>query len=94
MSFETISVTPTTPRIGANVEGISLAEPLTNRQVDDLHRALAEHQVLFFRNQLLDEESQRGWAGTSASCTSIPIRPGQQGIPRYCRSTPTPIPSA
>ena len=27
MIFETISVTPVTPRIGATVEGIALAEP-------------------------------------------------------------------
>ena len=59
MSYETISVTPVTPRIGANIEGIALTQPLSNRQVDELHQALAEHQVLFFRNQPLDPDSHK-----------------------------------
>ena len=52
MGYETINVTPVTPRIGAEVDGLTLAKPLSNRQVEELHQALAEHQVLFFRDQL------------------------------------------
>ena len=59
MAYETINVTPVTPRIGADVEGIMLAKPLSNRQVEELHQALAEHQVLFFRNQPLDPDSHK-----------------------------------
>src|ERR1700732_489686 len=54
MPYETITVAPVTPRIGAEVEGITLAKPLSNRQVDELHQAWAEHQVLFFRNKPMD----------------------------------------
>ena len=43
MGYETIAVTPVTPRIGANVEGLTLSMPLSNRQVEELHQALAEH---------------------------------------------------
>ena len=50
MEYESITVTPVTPRIGALVEGVSLANPLSNRQVEELHCALAEHLVLFFRD--------------------------------------------
>ena len=50
MSYASIVVSPVTPRIGANVEGVRLAEPLSNRQVEELHQALAQHQVLFFRD--------------------------------------------
>jgi alpha-ketoglutarate-dependent taurine dioxygenase len=81
MSFESISVIPVTPRIGANVEGISLAEPLTNRQVDDLHRALAEHQVLFFRNQPLDEESHKRLGRYFGELHIHPNTPGPAGHP-------------
>jgi alpha-ketoglutarate-dependent taurine dioxygenase len=45
MGYETINVTPVTPRIGAEVDGLTLAKPLSNRQVEELHQALAEHQV-------------------------------------------------
>jgi taurine dioxygenase len=81
MSFETISVTPVTPRIGATVEGIALAEPLSNRQVDELHRALAEHQVLFFRDQPLDEESHKRLGRYFGDLHIHPNTPGPEGHP-------------
>ena len=40
MSYGTIGITPVTPRIGAYVEGVILAKPLRNRQVEELHEAL------------------------------------------------------
>jgi alpha-ketoglutarate-dependent taurine dioxygenase len=59
MSYATIKVKPVTPRLGAEVSNIDLTATLTNRQVDDLHTALAEHQVLFFRNQKINLEQQK-----------------------------------
>src|SRR5262249_50435638 len=59
MGYESISVTPVTPRIGAYVEGVTLAKPLSNRQVEELHQALAQRQVLFFRDQPLDVETHK-----------------------------------
>jgi taurine dioxygenase len=58
MGYESIEVTPVTPRIGANVAGLTLAKPLSNRQVEELHLALAEHQVLFFRDQPMDVDEK------------------------------------
>ncbi len=52
MGYETINVTPVTPRIGAEVDGLTLAK---------LHQALAEHQVLFFRDQPLDVEGHKAF---------------------------------
>ena len=59
MANETMRVTPVTPHVGADVDGISLSKPLSNREVEDLHQALVEHQVLFFRDQPLDVESHK-----------------------------------
>jgi alpha-ketoglutarate-dependent taurine dioxygenase len=59
MSYESIAITPVTPRIGAMVMGVTLAKPLSNRQVEELHLALAEHQVLFFRDQPMDIEAHK-----------------------------------
>jgi taurine dioxygenase len=81
MSFETITVTPVTPRIGANVEGIKLAEPLSNRQVVELHRALAEHQVLFFRDQPMDMESLKRLGRYFGELHIHPNTPGPEGHP-------------
>lgn len=61
MGYETINVTPVTPRIGAEVDGLTLAKPLSNRQVEELHQALAEHQVLFFRDQPLDVQGHKAF---------------------------------
>ena len=49
--FETITVDKVTPVIGAEVGNIDLSKPLSNRQQDEIHRALAENCVLFFRDQ-------------------------------------------
>jgi taurine dioxygenase len=57
MPYQTITAAPLTPRIGALISGVDLTAPLTNEQVDDLHRAIAEHQVIFFRDQPLDPTS-------------------------------------
>ena len=75
MGYETINVTPVTPRIGAEVDGLTLAKPLSNRQVEELHQALAEHQVLFFRDQALDVEGHKAFAAILATCTFTRTRP-------------------
>ena len=81
MGHETIHVTPVTPRIGAEVEGITLAKPLSNRQVDELHQALAEHQVLFFRNQPLDVDSHKRLGRYFGELHIHPSTPGPEGHP-------------
>lgn len=57
MAYETITADPMTPRIGAVISGIDLAAPLSTRQVADLQQAIADHQVIFFRDQKLDPAS-------------------------------------
>ena len=59
MQYESITITPVSPNIGAEVGNIDLTKPLDNRQVDELHGALAEHLVLFFRDQKIDHEAQK-----------------------------------
>ncbi len=54
MGYETLAVTPLTIRIGAEIGGVDLAAPIEGRQADELRRAIAEHQVIFFRDQKLD----------------------------------------
>lgn len=46
-----------TPAIGAVISGIDLAGPLDDARIDDLKQALADHQVIFFRDQRLDPAS-------------------------------------
>jgi taurine dioxygenase len=54
MAYDTIQVTKLTPHVGGEVSGIDLWQPLSNRQVDDIHTALLDCGVLFFRDQPID----------------------------------------
>ena len=49
--FETIGVEKLTPIIGAEISGVDLSGALSNRTMDEIHRALAENLVIFFRDQ-------------------------------------------
>jgi taurine dioxygenase len=81
MGYASIVVSPVTPRIGAMVEGVTLANPLSNRQVEELHQALAEHQVLFFRDQPMDEEAHKRVGRYFGELHVHPAFPGPEGHP-------------
>lgn len=49
--YETITVKPVAPVIGVEVSGVDMTKPLSQAQADDLSHALANHNVLFFRDQ-------------------------------------------
>lgn len=51
MVYQSIRVEPVSPNIGAEISGIDLTQPLTNYQVKELHDAIGEYLVLFFRDQ-------------------------------------------
>ncbi len=54
--YETISVDKLTPIIGAEIAGVDLSQPLSNHQMAEVHRALAENIVIFFRDQDMTPE--------------------------------------
>ncbi len=62
MAYETIQVKPLNPVIGAEIEGVDISKPLGNQMFQEIHDALMEHQVLFFRDQemTLDEHKAFG----------------------------------
>ena len=45
-SFTKFSVVPLTPRIGAELHGIDLREPLTDETIAEIRRALLAHKVI------------------------------------------------
>lgn len=81
MSYDAITVTPVTPRIGAEIGGVDLTRPLSNREVEDLHTALLEHQVLFFRDQKLDVDSHKALGRHFGELHIHPNTPGPEGHP-------------
>jgi taurine dioxygenase len=81
MTYETIRAEPLTARIGAEISGIDLSGTLSNRQVDELHSALAQHQVLFFGDQKLDYDSAKAFGRRFGDLHIHPNTPGPEGHP-------------
>lgn len=73
MGYETIRVTPIGGSIGAEIAGVNLAEPLTNRQAQEVHDAFLEHSVVFFRDQSLDPVQQKRAARLFGEPVAIPF---------------------
>ena len=70
----TISVTPLTGSIGAEIGGVDLAAPLSNSQAAEIHAAFLEHHVIFFRNQDLSApDRQKAAARLFGEPVSIPF---------------------
>ena len=51
MAYQTIEVRKLTPTIGAEIFGVDLAKPLGNQQFQEVHDALMDNLVIFFRDQ-------------------------------------------
>jgi taurine dioxygenase len=83
--YETISVEKITPIIGAEIGGVDLTKPLSNRQLDELHRALAENLVIFFRDQPLTPDQHKGFARLFGDLHVHPAGPSIQGHPELLR---------
>ncbi|HKT20550.1 MAG TPA: TauD/TfdA family dioxygenase, partial [Stellaceae bacterium] len=78
--YETISVDKLTPVIGAEVGGVDLARP-SNRQMDEIHRALAENSVIFFRDQQLTPEQHLDFGCRFGPLHLHPAAPHAPGHP-------------
>jgi taurine dioxygenase len=61
MPYDTITVKPMTPTIGAEISGVDLRKPLGNQQFQEVHDALMAHQVIFFRDQALTPEEHKAF---------------------------------
>jgi taurine dioxygenase len=56
MAYQTIETRPLAGALGAIIAGIDLSQDLDNAQASDLHQALLDHCVIFFRDQRLTPE--------------------------------------
>src|SRR5262249_9780883 len=61
--------------------GLDARQAAEYRQVEELHLALAEHQVLFFRDQPLDVESHKALGRYFGELHIHPNTPGPEGHP-------------
>jgi taurine dioxygenase len=70
-----ISFTRLTPSIGAVAQGIRLSDPLEDANFKAINAALAEHHVLFFRDQTLTPLQHRDFAAHFGQLHIHPIYP-------------------
>jgi len=79
--YETIRVAKLTPIIGAEVSGIDLTRPLGEAQAAEIHRALAENQVIFFRDQPLSADQHLAFGRLFGDLHIHPAAPHVEGLP-------------
>jgi taurine dioxygenase len=79
--YETIQIDKLTPIIGAEITGVNLADPIPNHQMDEIHRALADNLVIFFRDQHLTPEQHLGFGRNFGQLHIHPAAPSAPGHP-------------
>ncbi len=81
-SYSTIKVKPITPVIGVEVSGVDMTKSIPAEQARDLTHALANHNVLFFRDQpRLTPEQQITFAKNFGELHMHPAAPTLKGHP-------------
>jgi len=79
--YETLTVDKLTPIIGAEIGGLDLSRPLSNRQQDEVHRALAENLVIFFRDQHITPDQHLAFGRMFGNLHVHPAAPHEPGHP-------------
>ena len=78
--YEAVTVDKLTPIIGGEIGGVDLRAP-SNRQMDEIHRALAENLVIFFRDQHLTDEQHLDFGRRFGELHIHPAAPAEPGHP-------------
>ncbi|MGY8959525.1 MAG: TauD/TfdA dioxygenase family protein, partial [Alphaproteobacteria bacterium] len=55
-----LQVTPLSPAIGAEVEGVNIARPLSKDDFSALNQALLDNLIIVIRDQPLDDDALMG----------------------------------
>jgi alpha-ketoglutarate-dependent taurine dioxygenase len=76
-------VSPLSPLIGAELHGVDLSAPLSERLVSEIRTALNTHHVIFFRDQELSPGQQEDFARQFGEVTEgHPVIPAREGHPK------------
>ncbi len=70
-----------TPVIGAEIFGVDLSKPLGNQVFQEVHDALMDNLVIFFRDQTVDHESQKAFGRRFGELHVHPAAPSVEGHP-------------
>ena len=70
-----MEIRPVTPVVGAEVSGVDLTATVSDANVEQLHEALLEYGVLFFREQDITPDQQLAFARQMGEISVAPIQP-------------------
>lgn len=70
-----LTITPLSSALGAQIGGIDISQPLSIEHRDAIEQALLKHQVLFFRNQPVTPQQQARFAACFGDLHIHPIYP-------------------
>jgi taurine dioxygenase len=76
MGYQTIDVRKLTPTIGAEIFGVDLSRELGNQQFQEIHDALMDNLVVFFRDQTLTAEQHKDFGRRFGRLHVHPAAPG------------------
>lgn len=74
-------ITPLTPRIGAEIEGVDLGGKLSDEDIAEIYRALLTYKVIFFREQDISEEQHIAFGRRFGELEIHPVTPKDQPFP-------------
>jgi taurine dioxygenase len=75
MPYQTIEIKKLTPHIGAEIGGVDLSRPLGNQQFQEVHDALMENLVIFFRDQHLTHDQHKDFGRLFGNLAIHPASP-------------------
>ncbi|MGI9480374.1 MAG: TauD/TfdA dioxygenase family protein [Hyphomicrobiaceae bacterium] len=81
MAYESIEVKQLTPTLGAEIGGVDLSKPLSNHQSKEIHDALLDNQVIFFRDQDMTIDQHKDFGRLFGELHIHPSRKGPEGHP-------------
>lgn len=87
-AYRTLSVTPLTTRIGAEIEGVDLAADLSQDTIDEIYRALLQWKVIFFREQDITPDQHIAFARRFGDLEIHPSTPSDQPNPEIFHLKP------
>ncbi|MGI9343519.1 MAG: taurine dioxygenase [Gammaproteobacteria bacterium] len=80
-----ITVTPLAGTLGAEISGVDLTEPLDDETFGEIHQALLDHLVIFFRDQAITPEQQIAFGQRFGKLHIHPFIPTLEGYQEVIR---------
>ncbi len=83
--YHTIDVDSLTPHIGAQIDGVDLAQPLSNETFSEIYKAWLDWKVLVFRDQHLDREQHKAFGRRFGRLHVHPMQHSYGGDPEILK---------